>query len=131
MKGFELIDSLHCTTVYVSDQDKALEFYGGLLGWETVNDVMMGESRWLVVRPQSAVTGIALLGLEWAGPEGSPVTVGGHTGITLTAPDVQGLYDSLSAKGVVFQGPPEEMPWGGEGVHLNDPDGNGYFVAGA
>jgi catechol 2,3-dioxygenase-like lactoylglutathione lyase family enzyme len=131
MKGFELIDSLHCTTVYVSNQETALEFYRDTLGWETVNDVTMGEGRWLVVRPQGAVTGIALLGLEGAGPEGSPVTIGGHTGITLSAPDVQALYDTLSAKGVTFQGSPEEMPWGGKGVHLNDPDGNGYFGAGA
>jgi hypothetical protein len=88
-----LVDSLHCANVYVGDQERVLAFYG----WETVNNLRMGESRWLVVRPQGAVTGIALLGLDWTGPEDPQATVGGHTGISLSAPDVQALYDTLLA----------------------------------
>jgi hypothetical protein len=34
----------------------------------------------------------------------------------------------LSGRGVTFDGPPEQMPWGAKATWLNDPDGNSFFV---
>lgn len=127
-----MISNLYCASVYVNDQEKALDFYTKTLGWEVVDDTKMGDGRWLVVKPKGAETGVAILGPGWISPEdGSSASVGGHTGISMVTPDVQAFYDELGAKGVSFQGPPEEMPWGGKAVHMSDPDGNIYFIAGA
>jgi len=122
---------MHSTPVYVHDQEAALAFYTGTLGFRVVDDVPMGESRWLVVAPQDGETGISLQLPDGMGREGNPAMVGGHTGISFVTDDVQKLYDELVAKGVRFEGEPESMPWGGKGAHFSDPDGNMFFVAGA
>ena len=45
----------------VSDQDKALEFYTGTLGFEVVADMPFGDgNRWLEVAPPGAEARIAL-----------------------------------------------------------------------
>ena len=40
---------IHVTQVFVDDQDKALEFYTKILGFEPREDVPPGEYRWLTV----------------------------------------------------------------------------------
>lgn len=126
-----MIKNLHSTPVYVNDQEAALAFYTGTLGFRVVDDNPMGESRWLVVAPQGGETGISLQLPGGMGQGDNPGTVGGHTGISLVTEDVQKLYDDLTARGVKFEGEPESMPWGGKGAHFSDPDGNMFFVAGA
>jgi catechol 2,3-dioxygenase-like lactoylglutathione lyase family enzyme len=121
---------MYSTPVYVTDQDAALAFYTGTLGFRVVDDVPMGEDRWLVVAPGQAETGISLQRPDRMGREDNPATVGEHTGISFVVDDVQAFYDQLTSKGVTFSGAPEDMPWGGKGVHFSDPDGNMFFVAG-
>ena len=38
---------IHLTSVLVDDQEKALRFYTGVLGFVTKQDVPLGEARWL------------------------------------------------------------------------------------
>lgn len=38
--------------------------------------------------------------------------------------DIDLLYETLSAKGVPFIGPPKEYPWNAYCCYFNDPDGN-------
>ena len=51
-----------------------------------------------------------------------------HTGISLISPDVKKSYEELSAKGVQFTSPPQQMPWGAWATWFTDPDGNSYFI---
>lgn len=45
---------IHLTSVFVDDQEKALRFYTGALGFVKKHDVPLGEARWLtVVSPEA------------------------------------------------------------------------------
>ena len=48
-------------SVPVSDQDHALEFYTGKLGFETKKDIPMGDARWLTVTSPEDKAGPELL----------------------------------------------------------------------
>ena len=43
--------------------------------------------------------------------------------------DVDRAYDSLAAKGVQFEGPPADMPWGHRVVSTIDPEGRRVMLA--
>ena len=122
-----MISYVHSATIRVRDQDKALEFYVGVLGFEKREDSPFGEgSRWVVVAPPGQKTGLALLRPQDMGlPAGA---VGGPTGISLIADNVQRTYEELSARGVQFTQPPQQMPWGATATWFSDPDGNNYFL---
>ena len=46
-----MISRLSHTTIWVLDQDEALEFYTKKLGFEVKTDATMDEFRWLTVSP--------------------------------------------------------------------------------
>ena len=43
--------------------------------------------------------------------------------------DVDRAYESLAAKGVMFEGPPADMPWGHRVVRTADPEGRTVMLA--
>ncbi len=57
------------TSVYVDDQDRALAFYTGVLGFVTKADISLGEYRWLTVVSPEQPEGVELL-LE---PDNNPL----------------------------------------------------------
>ncbi len=118
-----MINHIQVTRVFVSDQDKAIEFYRDVLGMEVRVDTMMGENfRWVEVVPQGAVTSIALLS-PFPGAQ-----VGIPTGMIFDTADVQAFYDAK--KDIVnFGKAPEAQPWGGVMAEFSDPDGNGFSIA--
>lgn len=40
---------IHLTSVFVDDQDKALDFYTNILGFMKMTEIPLGEHRWLTV----------------------------------------------------------------------------------
>jgi catechol 2,3-dioxygenase-like lactoylglutathione lyase family enzyme len=121
-----MITQIHSTTILVSDQDTALAFYTGVLGWEVELDQTMGDGdRFLTVRPRGGQASLSL---------GTNRTLEGHSpgriGISLIADDVQKTYEELSAKGVVFSMKPSRMDWGDIGAQFEDPDGNSFYLNG-
>jgi catechol 2,3-dioxygenase-like lactoylglutathione lyase family enzyme len=101
------------TSVLVDDQEKALQFYTGTLGFQKKHDIPMGEARWLTVVSPDSPDGVELV-LE---PDGHPA-VGPfkkalvEDGIPFTAfgvDDVQAEYERLTAAGVEFVQPPVDM----------------------
>ena len=80
----------------VGDQDRALAFYVGTLGFEKRRDAPFGPGlRWVEVGLEGAETTIALA----PPPEGTP-TGGAQTGIAFNAADVDGVHADYKAKGV-------------------------------
>lgn len=124
-----LITRIHSTPVVVSDQERALEFYTRVLGWEKDIDHDMGNGmRFLTVRPPGGDTVLSLGTPEMHGrpvPGAEPR----HTGISLAGTDVRATFDDFRALGVRIIQEPEEMSWGTVGGHFADPDGNVFFVA--
>ena len=119
---------IHSTSVIVSDQEAALNFYVNTLGWEKAMDMTMpnmGGMRWLTVVPPGAKTQLALAHTSWfTEGEAKP----GSTGLSLITPDIDATYAELTAKGVKFKSPVEVMPWGDKGTWFYDPDGNEFFL---
>ena len=79
----------------VDDQDRALEFYVGKLGFETGMDATYGEGqRWVEVAPPGSPTAIALVQAN----EGYPAGI--DTGIRLSTDDAAADHAALRARGV-------------------------------
>jgi catechol 2,3-dioxygenase-like lactoylglutathione lyase family enzyme len=108
-------------SVPVSDQDRAKEFYVDKLGFELRQDQSMPGLRWVMVGPKGGGTSLTLVTWFESMPPGS------LQGLVLTCDDLQAEYESLVAKGVRFDGPPQRRPWATEAV-VHDPDGNSLVL---
>jgi catechol 2,3-dioxygenase-like lactoylglutathione lyase family enzyme len=116
------ITGMRTVGVSVADQDRALEFYLGTLGFEKRLDVPLGDGhRWIEVAPAGATTTIALV----ASRDGVPAGV--ETGIRLTTEHADALHARMRAQGVAAD---EMLRW--EGVPpmfaFRDQDGNGLEI---
>jgi len=124
-----MITHIHATTIVVSSQDKALDYYVNVLGWEKTEDAPMGPGmRWLTVAPKGAATHVALSLPSWHTSKPS-LEMGINTGIAFAVDDMKSTYATLSKRGVKFKSEPEMMPWGKLGVWFLDPDRNEFFMA--
>ena len=108
----------------VADQDRALDFYVGTLGFEKRTDVPMGpDMRWIEVAPQGASTSIAIVPPR----EGDPVGV--ETRIALNTQDVDADHADLKAAGVDVDDEVQRM---GDPVPpmfwFRDPENNSLLV---
>jgi catechol 2,3-dioxygenase-like lactoylglutathione lyase family enzyme len=104
----------------VSDQDRALEFFVGTLGFEKRVDGFYGEGmRWVEVAPAGAATAIALIPPREGDPTGFEVS--------FITRDAEADHAALQARGVDVD--PEVIRMG-EGIPpmftFRDPDGNGF-----
>lgn len=102
--------------VFVRDQAEAVRFYRDVLGLQI---------RWESPTVALFDTGTATLMIEPAGDDESDgVLTPRFLGVTLTAPDIDAVYRTLSLRGVEFLHPPQAQPWGGIMTHFRDPSGN-------
>ena len=60
------------TTVYVNDQEKALQFYTGVLGFQKKADFSQGQYRWLTVASAEEPDGAELILESNTNPAGRP-----------------------------------------------------------
>jgi catechol 2,3-dioxygenase-like lactoylglutathione lyase family enzyme len=101
----------------VTDQDRALAFYGSVLGFETRMDLAYGEGeRWIEVAPPGASTSIALVRASGDRPAGV------DTGVRLTTADAEADHAALRAAGVDADG--ELLRYPVPMFAFRDPDGN-------
>ncbi|NHC15087.1 VOC family protein [Motilibacter deserti] len=119
---------------WVHDQDEALAFYTGVLGWEVRSDVTMQEwsFRWLVVGPVGQddvglvlmpVPRPPMLDATTSTQLAELVAKGAAGTLFLETDDCQAAYDELSARGVVFNDPPTRQAYGID-TSFRDPSGN-------
>ena len=119
-------------SVYVLDQDQALDFYCGKLGFEVSADVDLGFMRWLTIalpaQPDRQimleVPGAPFVDEETAAQLRDLLTKGAlGAAAILTTDDCRAAYEDLRAKGVEFTEEPTERPYGID-CALRDPFGN-------
>jgi lactoylglutathione lyase len=118
------LTNIQSISIGVSDQDRALEFYVGALGFEKRQDQQFGsEMRWLTVAPVGSVTEIVLT-------HGYAMDdrVGAFSGMVLGTDDMQATFEEWRAKGVRFTEEPTRQPWGMMQAQFVDPDGNSYVL---
>jgi len=119
-----MIKSIKFTSIPVSDQDAALEFYTTKLGFIILTDQPFNDKqRWIELGIPGAQTGLVLFT-----PEGQEHRVGTFTGISFVSDDVEKTYQQLSAKGVEFTAAPKVEPWGTSAV-FKDLDGNQFVLS--
>ena len=104
---------IRVVSVLVDDQDKALKFYTGVLGFVNKNDIPMGEHRWLTVVSGEEQDGVELLLEPMSFPSakiyqkalfdaGVPFTV-------FNVNDIQKEFERLTKLGVVFSMDPTDV----------------------
>jgi lactoylglutathione lyase len=118
-----VIEFARTIAVSVADQDSAILFYTGQLGFEVKVDVQMeGGGRWVQVAPPGAQTHLVLhsraMVPNWAALKAS---------IVFKCADTNQTAEELKAKGVKFIMEPTKMPWG-TFAGFEDPDGNQFFL---
>ena len=107
----------------VSDQDKAVEFFTGTLGFEKRLDVPFGDGlRWIEVGPPGSTTTVALA----PAPDGAASGV--DTGVRFTTTDADADHAHLKEHGVDVD--PEVMRWPGVPpmFSFRDPEGNTLYI---
>ena len=116
------IRKVQLLSIPVTDQDRARDFYVGVLGLELVREMPMGPGqRWVQVRPRGAETSITLVTWFPSMPAGS------LTGVVLETDDLDAEIARLAAAGVAFETPARQQAWG-RSITLRDPDGNGIVL---
>jgi len=127
-----MFTSINISSIYVLDQDEALDFYVGKLGLEIGADFDLGFMRWLTVQAPGQPDRQILL--ELPGPPSLDVDTAaqvrelvakGAMGFTagLTTADCHRTYEELVDKGVEFTQVPTEHFYGID-CGVRDPFGN-------
>jgi lactoylglutathione lyase len=119
-----MIGPIKTVSVYVEDQDKALEFYTTKLGFEVRRQLPMGpNTSWLEVSPPDAQSCLVLypkaMMPDW---EQTKISVVFH------CPDVETTCRKLEAEGVRITMRPKPMPWG-KFATFADLDGNEFGLS--
>lgn len=119
--------------LYVRDQEEALAFYVGKLGFVVHTDAGNGDYRWLTVQHPDQ-PGFQL-GLFRPGPPvhdaataqalNALVAKGATPPLVLTVADCKATYERLSAAGVEFMQEPVAR-YGTVDAGFRDPSGNGW-----
>jgi len=119
--------------IYVHDQDAALDFYVGKLGFAVHTDARNGDYRWLTVhhpdqpafqlglfRPQAP-----LVDDSTAQNLNEAVAKGAMPPLVLVVDDCRAAYDQFRASGVEFTQEPIAR-YGSVDASFRDPSGNGW-----
>ena len=117
-----MLDKILYTSVMVSDQDRALDFYTNVLGLEPVVDSPTpGGARFVAV----GVKGQDFQLILWPGTPGQAQPAFGRVpaAYTIATPDIRTAFDELKSRGVKFETDVLEFPWGYIAL-FEDPDGN-------
>jgi catechol 2,3-dioxygenase-like lactoylglutathione lyase family enzyme len=128
-----MTQSVNVCGLYVRDQDEALAFYVGKLGFQVHADVKNGDYRWLTVQHPDQ-PGFQL-GLYKPGPPvhdaataqalNEIVAKGAMPPLVLSVDDCRAAYERLHQLGVEFTQPPVDR-YGNVDAGFRDPSGNGW-----
>jgi len=117
-----MFEKVFYTSVMVSDQDRALDFYTNVLGLEKrVENPTPDGPRFLTV----GVKGDDFQLVLWPGTQGQAEPAMGRppASITIETDDCHKSFEELKSRGVEFVSDVLEFPWGYV-AQFQDPDGN-------
>lgn len=119
-----MITHLKFASIPTRDQDAAVAFWTGKVGFKVLTDQPMGPGRrWIELGIPGAETRIVLFT-----PEGQEDRIGTFFNGSFACDDVEHTYAKMLANGVEFEGPPEKQPWGAY-AKFKDPDGNSFVLS--
>jgi lactoylglutathione lyase len=120
-----MIRGIHQVVLEVEDQDRALDFWTKMMGFELAQDEPYGDERWLEVRtPDKSVTVVLSLrqGERPTAPETLPTS-----NIFFYCDDLPQTYEELRSRGVEFPQPPVEQLFGWWSM-FEDLEGNRFAL---
>jgi lactoylglutathione lyase len=120
-----VIDRVGTVCVFVSDQDRAKDFYTRVLGFELREDSPLypgAPNRWIAVAPAGAQTDVILY-LPDQNWEHYRQVVGRSQALTFNVTGMTGLAKDLKTRGVKFVQEPDPQPWGTYAT-IEDSEGN-------
>lgn len=104
---------LKFVSIMVEDQQRALDFYTTVLGFEKMADIPMGEYRWLTVTSPDGIAGVELVLEPMAFPPAKvyqkALLEAGIPATALITKDIAADVARLTARGVKFRGAPKRM----------------------
>lgn len=118
-----MIKHLKFASIPTRDQESALAFWTGKMGFHVLTDQPMGNQRWIELGLPGAQTGIVLFT-----PEGHEDRIGSFFNGSFQCDNVQHTHRQLSERGVDVDAP-EKQPWG-TFMRFRDPDGNTFILSG-
>ena len=116
------ISDVRTIGVPVSDQQRALEFYGTVLGFETRMDSPFPGGRWIEVAAPGATTTIALAAAQ------ERAATGVDTGIRFSTADATADHAALTAARVDVDTEVLRFPGVPPMFSFRDPDGNTLYI---
>jgi catechol 2,3-dioxygenase-like lactoylglutathione lyase family enzyme len=119
--------------LYVRDQDEAVEFYVGKLGFRVHTDARNGNYRWLTVQhPEQPSFQLGLFAPEQPTLDAATVQAmreivakGGMPPLVLVVDDCRAACEQMRARGVEFTQEPVNR-YGTVDASFRDPSGNGW-----
>jgi predicted enzyme related to lactoylglutathione lyase len=117
-----MLEKVAYASVFVTDQDRALDFYTNVLGFERKFDnPTPGGPRFLTVGLDGQDFQLVL----WPGTPGQAEPTQGRipAAYTIETGDCRAAVEALTARGVTFESGVLEYPWGYL-AGFQDPDGN-------
>jgi lactoylglutathione lyase len=125
-----MIKTIGGTIIYVSNQNKAVEFYTQKLGFEVKSDMRFRDNiKWIEVAPKESNSTLSLVepNRELLKTDEeinrAKLKIGTDTDIWFYANDIESTYEELKGKGIDLT-KPEKQDWGGIMSILKDQDGN-------
>src|SRR5688500_3981855 len=132
-----MITKMSHVSIYVLNQDSALDFYTNKLGFKVVTDVPMGkDTRWLTVSPPEQpeieivlfpITIGKMFPKETADTMSELIKKGTFGCGVFECNDIYATYEELKAKGVEFMKAPKEEFYGTEALFKDD-SGNWFSL---
>jgi predicted enzyme related to lactoylglutathione lyase len=109
---------------YTTHDPEAIQrFYTQILGFKNFNRDPNFNYLYVQTGPSSS------LGFMPPMPEMGEASPAKEPTLYFMVKDVDRAYESLAAKGVMFEGPPADMPWGHRVVRTADPEGRTVMLA--
>jgi len=118
-----MLSHVKFVSIPCADQDRALAFWTGPMGFTLLTDDPMGDQRWIELQCGRSQTRVVLFT-----PDGHADRIGGAFNGAFAADDVIATHAELSARGVAFVKEPEKAPWGTFAV-FQDSEGNRFVLS--
>ena len=122
-----MIDGVGKIVVPVEDQEQALLFWTGQVGFSVVKDESYGQGRWLEVAPADRSIILVLSPRSPDEPRREVAPRLPHSPVFFACADIEKTADGLMARGVRFPQPPVRMPFGWWAM-FEDGDGTRYAL---
>ncbi|MEU6712835.1 VOC family protein [Nonomuraea sp. NPDC046802] len=103
--------------IYVEDQQRAVDFWTGKMGFKVTRDMPYGVDRWIEIEPP---VGGARLVIHKAEPKWPALAQDRPNHVLFHADDIVKTHEELAARGVEFTQPPKQEPWGWSAVFKDD-----------